>query len=412
MATKTTTTTTPPPVVSLHPPYFGGLNGSLFTPAQLAAMYQPPSMMNLIRDPNDPTRSKIVWSDPAVATAPNNPASTGALNIPASPAISSGVTNQAPTQQNPGQLTQTSPVTPITSGINIGAGPAQNFSGLFQPYQSTFFQQLPTGTVSVVEDPAQIAAASGAATAPTSAPTANVGGGAQGIYSSWLTPEISSLWSGIGNYFNNNFGGTNLGGLGESISPITVTPQQTLSDLSSGKTGSNTGLQGFFGQFGNLNNDLNALINVGGYIPGGNIPSMIAGGLKGLYDSSSGDVSNTNNMDWLSRQLFAPGYAQQAGQWLGNQFFGGSSLPISAANDPNAQIGNQSSGGNLTAGNIAGPDFSQIGQIMANIPGLNTGGALYGSSNSLGGPGGQTWAGGLGNSFGGFFDVGMMPWGA
>jgi hypothetical protein len=143
---------------------------------------------------------------------------------------------------------------------------------------------------------------------------------------------------------------------GYSPSPVTVSPAQTLGGIfggggdfgtgSSAKTGSSGGL--------NTNDAINTAIGVGGMLAPPGIGAALGVG-KGLADLGiyGGDTYNTNGLTAAQSLLYGPTMGERLVNGV-QGLFGNGGMPITAANDPNAQIGNQSVNGGLTAGLFSG----------------------------------------------------------
>lgn len=156
-----------------------------------------------------------------------------------------------------------------------------------------------------------------------------------------------------------------------------------------GKTGS--------GGLTNINDAINGAITASGLF--GPLGLGTGAGLaKGLYQSADGDTYNTNGLSTLASGLYGPSFGERAGTFLGGLFGGGSpQLPISAANEPGAQVSNSS----LSGGGSLMPGLATSSPATASADGF--GPLVAGNS----GPGGaQTYFGGL---FGGGSPAGFAP---
>lgn len=115
---------------------------------------------------------------------------------------------------------------------------------------------------------------------------------------------------------------------------------------SAGKTGSS-------GSF-NTNDLINGAIGASGLF--GPMGTSLGLGLaKGLADLGiyNGDTYNTNGLSGAQSLLYGPSMGERAVNFASG-LFGNGGLPISAANDPTAQIGNQTAGQGLTGGLFSG----------------------------------------------------------
>jgi hypothetical protein len=212
-----------------------------------------------------------------------------------------------------------------------------------------------------------------------------------------LTVPAQDLTGLVGNYPNSGSVSVNdnpsaadiaaMGGgnLTAGLNPVTVTPSALANGGLTGsgfgtssteKTGSASGPD--------TNNLVNRAINVGGmFAPTGY--GLAAGAIKGLVDQvAGGDTYNNNPFDkgGFFQSLFGSGapLGERLVDNAAGYFSGG--MPITAANDPNAQIGNQSATGSLTPGMFSGaPATAPSATFDPSLIGGNT----YGSGAMSGG---------------------------
>lgn len=187
-----------------------------------------------------------------------------------------------------------------------------------------------------------------------------------------------------------------------NISPVTVSPSVlggggiTPGGISGGPAVVQVGKTGS-GDITNLNDVINGGITASGLF--GPLGLGTGAGLaKGLYQSVDGDTYNTNGLSALASGLYGPSFGERAGTFLGGLFGGGSpQLPISAANEPGAQVSNSS----LSGGGSLVPGLATSSPATASADGFSP---LVAGNSSSGGA--QTYFGGL---FGGGGPVGFAP---
>ena len=231
-------------------------------------MYQPPSLMNLIRNPNDPMHSQIVWNAPQAPIAPTTPAAqmSPVPQTPASAPASAPTNVSSNGGGDPNSPTSSqSSLAQLLTGLSLnipGIGPVNismpNISsGGLQT--GNFYTQIPNGTVSVNEDPAQIAAIL-------------AGGGGSG-----------GSGSGGGSQFAP---GSNFSQI--SVSPAQQVPGGAPGDIGQVQGSSNPSSYGL----GDLAQFLGGLA-AGAIVPGGgSILNAAVAGAPGISQALSGDQSS------------------------------------------------------------------------------------------------------------------------
>lgn len=364
------------------------------------SMFRPPSLMNLVRDPNDPTKAKIVWNAPqqpqGQPTTSSNPFTmTGPVSTPSTatptPAPLSSpqpdwtkligdLVTALTTPKAPDPVTVTPPVTvPDTSPTNTTQEP-----------------KLPNTNVESIDvnpgDLPPLTPANTTVTPPNSKPEGKEQqGDAVGIELPYIPPigvtapgslpdaPFSPLPS-VGTVTTIEdpskatpaIGGGNVtaGMQPPSNSILTGGPAVVPADFGTSaaeKTGSSGGL--------NTNDLVNGLINAGGLVapPGvGSLASLLKSGIEAY----NGDTFNTNGLTGAESLAYGPGLGGKVGSYLGSLLGGPTQLPMSAANDPAAQIGNQTANGGLTNGMFSGP--ASVPDVAGNAVGA---GSLGGFTN-------------------------------
>lgn len=178
------------------------------------------------------------------------------------------------------------------------------------------------------------------------------------------------------------------------ISPVTVSPSVLGGSglmpggLSGGPAMVQTGKIGSSG-ITNINDAINSAITATGLFGPLGLGTG-AGFAKGLYQSTDGDTYNTNGLSTLASAMYGPSLGERAGSFLGGLFGGGSpQLPISAANEPGAQVSNSSlsGGGSIVPGLAASSPATMSSDLVAGnsgSPAQTYFGGMFGGPTSPG----------------------------
>lgn len=180
-------------------------------------------------------------------------------------------------------------------------------------------------------------------------------------------------------------------GQGATTAPTTLAPTV---NAPPGATGG-----GATGEVGKMDQGLtippaNDFVNAGITAAGTVAPlgtGFLASVVKGLYQQmTSGDEANTNNMSLVDRAIYGPGFGEQFVSWLSDLFgFTGGEPGTAFDATPGAQVTTSFLGGDVGAGNTAGPagpgtslssSLSDPGSLGSIDPGSITGD--FGSSQS------------------------------